>query len=249
MTESARRDQRGQPGFLRSRARYSGVVTAELMLTDTTRNSDMITRATPALPHTSADEPPVTARNNSSRTRRIAFWATTLIIVFELVAGSVWNLVPIEWVEIQLEHLGYPHFFAYLLGVWQVGAAVAIIAPGFPLIKEWAYAGAFLLWSGGVVSHLAVGDGVQSWSAPLMFAILAVASWMLRPADRRLPQTWLRGTADGSRTDATRPETSRRGWAIALGVLVVLYAASVLTLPVVDEVMHDNAVRLGWIEE
>jgi DoxX-like family len=76
-----------------------------------------------------------------SRIRPIAFWAPTFIVVFELIAGSVWNLVPIEWVEVQLAHLGYPHFFAYILGAWQVGAAVVIIAPRLPLIKEWAYAG------------------------------------------------------------------------------------------------------------
>ncbi|MGY2027944.1 DoxX family protein [Nocardia gipuzkoensis] len=121
------------------------------------------------------------ARSDRTRIRALAYWATTFVIVFELVSGSVWNLLTIEWIEIQLQHLRYPHFFAYILGVWQVGAAVAIIAPGFALIKEWAYTGAFLLWSGAVVSHLAVGDGVESWSVPLMFAICAIASWKLRP--------------------------------------------------------------------
>ncbi|MEV0338955.1 DoxX family protein [Nocardia sp. NPDC050713] len=193
------------------------------------------------------------ARNNrnSSRIRSIAFWVTTLVIVFELVAGSVWNLVPIEWIEIQLQHLGYPHFLAYVLGAWQVGAAVAIIAPGLPLIKEWAYAGAFFLWSGAVASHLAVGDGIESWSGAMMFAICAIASWMLRPADRRLPRTRLRPdrTADAGQDGARLPESSVRGWAVAIGVLVVLYAVSFLTLPVVEDVMHENAIQLGWIED
>lgn len=193
------------------------------------------------------------ARNNrnSSRIRSIAFWVTTLVIVFELVAGSVWNLVPIEWIEIQLQHLGYPHFLAYVLGAWQVGAAVAIIAPGLPLIKEWAYAGAIFLWSGAVASHLAVGDGIESWSGAMMFAICAIVSWMLRPADRRLPRTRLRRdrTADAGQDGARLPEFSVRGWAVAIGLLVVLYAVSFLTLPVVEDVMHENAIQLGWIED
>ncbi len=62
--------------------------------------------------------------------RTIAFWVTTFIIVFELVAGSVWNLKPIEWNVVQLRHLGYPAYLAYILGAWHVGAAVAIAAPG-----------------------------------------------------------------------------------------------------------------------
>ncbi|MFI6869175.1 DoxX family protein [Nocardia sp. NPDC050406] len=178
----------------------------------------------------------------SSRT--IAYWATTLTIVTELASGSVWNLVPIDWIEIQLHHLGFPHFFAYLMGAWQVAAAIVIIAPGLPLLKEWAYAGSFLLWSGAVVSHLAVGDGLQSWGVPLVFATLAVASWLLRPADRRLPQTYRRGTTGQVDTTATP-----RAWALTLGVLAVLYIGSIVTLPAVDDVMRQNAVDLGWIDE
>lgn len=186
------------------------------------------------------------ARNgwNWGRIRTVAYWVTTFVIVFELIAGSVWNLMTIEWVEAQLGHLGYPLFFAYVLGVCHVGAAVAIIAPGFRLLKEWAYAGAVFLWSGAVVSHLALGDGPVSWGPPLMFAAIAVASWSLRPADRRLPETRLRRDRP-----ADRPGTRPRAWAVPIGLVVVLYAVSLLTLPVMEDVTRGWAVERGWIDE
>ncbi|WP_378742853.1 DoxX family protein [Nocardia brasiliensis] len=190
-----------------------------------------------------------------NRLRPIAFWATTLVIVFELTAGSVWNLLTIEWIEIQLRHLGYPHFFAYILGACQAAAAVVIIAPGLPLIKEWAYAGAFVLWAGAVASHLWVGDGFESWRVPLIFAMCAIASWMLRPAERRLPDT-RHHRADAGQAEArpteTRPrpwESRLRAWAVPIGLLVVLYAVSFLTLPAVETATHEWAVELGWIDE
>ncbi|WP_329101405.1 DoxX family protein [Micromonospora sp. NBC_01699] len=192
-----------------------------------------------------------------SRIRPIAFWATTFVIVFELAAGSVWNLLTIEWVEVQLHHLGYPHFFAYILGAWQAGAAVAIIAPGLPLLKEWAYVGAFFLWSGAVASHLAVGDGLKSWWVPLMFGTCAIASWVLRSADRRLPETRLRRARpadagpDGVGPLEIRPRawaTRPRAWIVPIGLIVVLYAVSFLTLPVMEDVMREQAVELGWID-
>lgn len=145
-------------------------------------------------------------------------------------------------------HLGYPHYFAYVSGWWQAGAAVAIIAPGLPLLKEWAYAGIFFLWSGAVVSHLAAGDGPETWRAPLMFLAFGIASWALRPADRRFPGTRLR-RADAGHEGAGPLRTRPRAWAISIGLLVVLYAVSFLTLPVVEVVMHENAVELGWIDE
>jgi DoxX-like family len=191
------------------------------------------------------------SRWNWSRIRTIAFWATTFIIVFELAAGSVWNLLTIEWVEVQLRHLGYPHFFAYILGAWQAAAAVAIIASRLPLIKEWAYVGSFFLWSGAVISHLSAGDGVEVWWVPLMFATCAIASWVLRPPDRRLPETRLRRDrlGDAGQDGAGPPETRPRAWAVPIVLLVVLYAFSFLSLPAVEDSLHDRAVELGWIHE
>jgi hypothetical protein len=193
-----------------------------------------------------------------SRIRRIAFWATTFVIVFELIAASVWNFATIEWVEVQLDHLGYPHFFLYIQGAWMAAAAVVIIAPRLPLIKEWAYAGTFLLWSGAVVSHLANRDEFDAWSFPLICTTLAIASWALRPADRRLPETRLRRDrpADAGQDGPVRRssvlalgETRPRAWAVPIGLLVVLYAVSFLTLDAAEDTFHDRAVEFGWIDE
>jgi hypothetical protein len=175
-------------------------------------------------------------RNRWHRIRVIAFWATTLIVVAELVAGSVWNLLRIEWIRIQLSHLGYPDYFAYILGAWHVGGAAAIMAPAFPRLKEWAYAGSLFLWSSAVVSHLSRGDFVHSsaWMTPLFFATCAIVSWALRPADRRLP-------------NSGAPESRPRAWAIPIGILVLLYVGSFLTLPLVQPALHERAVELGWI--
>jgi DoxX-like family len=167
--------------------------------------------------------------------RTIAFFATTFVVVFELAAGSVWNLMRIEWIRVQLDHLGYPLYFAYITGVWQVGGAAAIVAPGFPRLKEWAYAGACFTWSGAVASHLLAGDGVEVWLPPLVFLMFGIASWALRPGDRRLPNTGL------------APEPTLRAWAAPIGLLILLYVASFVTLPWVNVTFHQKAVDLGWI--
>jgi membrane protein DedA with SNARE-associated domain len=54
------------------------------------------------------------------------------------------------------------------------------------LLKEWAYAGFFFAMSGAVVSHMASDDSFINYLAPLIFAILTVLSWWLRPANRKL---------------------------------------------------------------
>jgi hypothetical protein len=58
--------------------------------------------------------------------------------------------------------------------------------PRFPLVKEWAYAGVFFVFSGAIVSHLTTGKDVQEVAFCSIALILTVASWALRPPTRRL---------------------------------------------------------------
>jgi hypothetical protein len=169
------------------------------------------------------------------RIRAIAFGTTTFAVVFELAAGSVWNLLQIEWIRVQLNHLGYPLYYTYITGVWQIAGAAVIVAPRFPRLKEWAYAGSFFTWSGAVASHLLAGDGAESWLAPLVFSIFAIASWALRPAERRLPNAEL------------APETRFLAWAVPIGILLLLFVVSYLTLPAVNAVLHKRLLDLGWV--
>src|SRR5215467_9402963 len=151
----------------------------------------MHAQATETFQHVTGEKLATLSRSRWFRIRIITYWTFTVPLVFELAAGSLWNLLQIEWVRVQLNHLGYPLYFAYISGVWQVGGAAAIIAPRFPRLKEWAYAGSFFTWSGAVASHLLGGDHAGAWLPPLMFATFGIASWTLRPADRRLANAGL----------------------------------------------------------
>ena len=175
------------------------------------------------------------SRSRWDRTRIITYWTFTVLLVFELAAGSLWNLLQIEWVRVQLNHLGYPLYFAYISGVWQIGGAAVIIAPGFPRLKEWAYAGSFFQFSGAVASHLLAGDVVGVWLPPLIFSMFVVVSWVLRPADRRLPDAGL------------APETRPLARAVPTGILLLLFVVSYLTLPAVNVAFNKRARDLGWI--
>src|SRR5262245_27716031 len=195
----------------------------------------MHTQATRTFQHVTDDKLATVSRIGWYRIRTITYWTFTVLLVFELAAGSLWNLLQIEWVRVQLNHLGYPLYFAYILGAWLVGGAAVIIAPGFPRLKEWAYAGSFFNFSGAVASHLLAGDVPDVWLPPLVFLMFVVVSWALRPADRRLPNT------------EPAPGTRPLAWAVPTGVLLLLFVLSYLTLPWVATSFHTRAVDLGWI--
>jgi len=121
----------------------------------------------------------------SSPGRLIAYWITTGVLVAECLAGGVMGLLELEPFVGIIRHLGYPIYFMTIHSVWYVLAGIALLVPGVPLLKEWAYAGLFFTYTGALVSHLAVGDGFPSIVAPLVFMGLVVASWALRPSERR----------------------------------------------------------------
>ena len=83
--------------------------------------------------------------------------------------------------------LGYPLYFFAILGIWKVLGAIAILVPGFPRLKEWAYAGIFFDLTGAAASCAAVGGyGAYAFHviAPLILTGFTVASWALRPESR-----------------------------------------------------------------
>jgi hypothetical protein len=121
-----------------------------------------------------------------SRVRTIAYWVTTVIIVFVLGSGGVADLLrPPRVVEL-MAHLGYPAYVCVILGVWKVLGVVALLAPRTPRLKEWAYAGTVFDFTGAAASHIAVGDSVGDIATPFVLTLLAIASWALRSASRRL---------------------------------------------------------------
>jgi hypothetical protein len=111
----------------------------------------MHTQTTKTFQHVTDEKLATLSRSRRYRIRIMTYWTFTVLLVFELAAGSLWNLLQIEWVRVQLKHLGYPLYFTYILGAWQIGAAAVIIAPRFPRLKEWAYAGSFFQFSGALV--------------------------------------------------------------------------------------------------
>jgi uncharacterized membrane protein YphA (DoxX/SURF4 family) len=82
--------------------------------------------------------------------------------------------------------LGYPIYLLTILGIWKVLGGIALLAPRFPRLKEWAYAGTLFDLTGASASHAFHGDGPWHVVVPLVLAALALGSWALRPSSRTL---------------------------------------------------------------
>ena len=122
-------------------------------------------------------------RSNTLKT--MIYWLSTGLLGLDFLAGGAFQIARAPQAVQGFAHLGYPAYFLVLLGVWKVLGAIALLVPGFPRLKEWAYAGIFFDVTAAVVSVIAVGDGVAAALLPLGFLALTLASWGLRPTTRQ----------------------------------------------------------------
>jgi len=122
----------------------------------------------------------------TQKSKTIWYWIITVLLSFCIFSGGLAQALQVKGVVEGFKPLGYPTYFISIIGVWKVLGIVAILIPGFKLLKEWAYAGIFFTMTGAVISHIASNDIHAQMIAPIVLAIFTVLSWYLRPVDRKI---------------------------------------------------------------
>ncbi len=115
-----------------------------------------------------------------------AYWTVTAIVVGECVIGGAMDLFRMAPFYPVMIDLGYPSYLATIMGTAKIIAGAVVLAPRLPRLKEWAYAGILINMIGAMASHVARHQSPTNLVAPAVFAGLALLSWALRPATRRL---------------------------------------------------------------
>ena len=121
-----------------------------------------------------------------SRAKAIAYWAATGTIVFAMFSGGIAELAHRPETINGMKELGYPVYFIMIIGFWKLLGSAALVAPGLPRLKEWAYAGIFFNMTGAAVSHVVNHSAGWHVGVTLSLAAITIVSWALRPASRVL---------------------------------------------------------------
>ena len=116
----------------------------------------------------------------------LAYWILTGVFCLAFSVGGLGHLFRTEAMREGLTHLGYPVYLTTILGVAKLLGVAALLVPGRPLLKEWAYAGFTFDLLGAAASHAFVGDPFSETVKPLALLVVGVGSYLLRPGSRRL---------------------------------------------------------------
>jgi hypothetical protein len=134
-----------------------------------------------------------------------------------MMAGGIWDLLRIEYVQVVLAHLGYPMYLLTIIGAWKIPCAIVLFLPGFLRLKEWAYAGAVFNYTGAAASHFLAG--YAGGTSPLVLVAITLALWRLRPPARQL-----------AAPEASADQRAVR-WVVPILILIVLFILSIVFLP------------------
>ena len=109
----------------------------------------------------------------------IIYWVLTGLFAF-MMAGSAIPDVLSQPMAVEGMHvgLGYPLYFIPFIGVAKLLGVIAILVPGYPRLKEWAYAGLMFDLIGATYSIISVGKPIGDWGFMILPLTLGTLSYL-----------------------------------------------------------------------
>jgi hypothetical protein len=105
-------------------------------------------------------------------------WTITGLMAALMVLSAVPDVLRVPGAVSVFEHLGYPSYLLLFLGTAKLLGVAAVLIPGIPRIKEWAYAGLTFDVAGALYSHLSVGDPPSAWMPAAVALTLVGGSYV-----------------------------------------------------------------------
>src|SRR3954447_9182021 len=107
--------------------------------------------------------------------RTIAYWVATAFVAMILGISAGMSLAHAAPLMKGLAHLGYPKYFANILGVGKVIGICVFLAPSMRRLKEWAYAGFCITILSACDSHYSAGERLLALEPLITFAALVIS--------------------------------------------------------------------------
>ncbi|MDB4926343.1 DoxX family protein [Mucilaginibacter sp.] len=109
---------------------------------------------------------------------KITYWVFTILLIALMLLSAVTSFMPNPNGIAMMKHIGYPYNVLMLLSVAKILGIIAILMPGLPRLKEWAYAGFTFDLIGAVYAGLSTGDPIAQWAPVLLGLVFVFGSYI-----------------------------------------------------------------------
>jgi cytochrome b561 len=112
------------------------------------------------------------------KTTKIIYWICTILIIAMMLFSAYSSFFSHDPKGAEMmKAIGIPMYLLKFLGVCKVLGAIAILVPGYPRLKDWAYAGYFYDLLGATFCFIASGFPVSAWAPMFIFIALLLGSY------------------------------------------------------------------------
>jgi hypothetical protein len=108
----------------------------------------------------------------------IVYWVVTGLFLVLITLGAIPDLLSVPEALAVFKHLGYPAYLSPFMGAAKLLGVIAILVPGYPRVKEWAYAGFVFDLTGALYSGLSSGDSILMVSPIFIGYVLIAGSYI-----------------------------------------------------------------------
>jgi hypothetical protein len=109
---------------------------------------------------------------------KIIYWIFTGLFTALMIFSSIPDILNTPEAVAFMTLLGYPSYFTPFIGVAKLLGCIAILLPGFPRIKEWAYAGLVFDLVGALYSQICIGAPIGGLFFMLIAFTIAFGSYI-----------------------------------------------------------------------
>lgn len=112
----------------------------------------------------------------TNKKTKIWFWIFTILFSGLMLFAAIPDIINNkEAQDFMTKVLGYPNYITRFLGVAKVLGVIAILIPGYPRLKEWAYAGLMFDLIGAAYSFYCIKamGGVAFLMLPIILGTLS----------------------------------------------------------------------------
>ena len=108
---------------------------------------------------------------------KIIYWIFTVLLIAMMLMSAVTSFMPNPQGEAMMKAIGYPYNVLQLLAIAKILGSIALLVPGFPRIKEWAYAGFTFDLIGAIFAFYMVGTPLADLAFMLVGLLLVFGSY------------------------------------------------------------------------
>ncbi len=120
----------------------------------------------------------VNVKPTAMKKTKIAYWVLTGLFAFVMLGSAIPDIMVVPMAVQGFKEMGMPVYLIPFLGWAKLLGVLAILVPGFPRIKEWAYAGLIFDLLGATYSVANSGKTIGDWSPMLVFIALGFGSYV-----------------------------------------------------------------------